>query len=103
MGWISVLFSRKGVSSPLGKLDDELPKIRISSFTMAVLKRMAAEADMNPSEFVRTRLDVLAFGVDEVKRMRSTQLDRVVRMGGAGHDDESFLKKFLPSSWGSSE
>ena len=75
-------FSRTGSTSPFGKLDDELPKQKISSVTKAALQQLAAESGLPLAEFLRIKFDVMAFGADEVKRLHGAHIDRVVRIGG---------------------
>ena len=74
-------FSRNGSTSPLGKLDGELPKQRISSQTLAELQRQAAEHGMPLAEFVRLLLDLRAFGADTLKKMHQERVDRVAGTG----------------------
>ena len=83
--------SRSGSTSPLGKLDDELPKQRISSLTKSELQRQANECDMPLAEYIRVKLDVIAFGPDMVRRMHRERADLVVGMGF-----KSDSKNFLP-------
>lgn len=74
-------FSRNGSTSPLGKLDGELPKQRISSQTLAELQRQASEHDMPLAEFIRMVLDLRAFGADTLKKMHSSRIERVAGIG----------------------
>ena len=73
-------FSRSGTTSPLGKLDSELPKQRISGLTLAALIRQAAENDMTLAEYVRMVLDIRAHGVDALSRMHGERIKRVAGM-----------------------
>ncbi len=73
-------FARTGTSSPFGKLDDVLPKQKISSFTLARLKEQAGQAGKTLAEYLRLVLDTQAHGVDTVKRMRADEVDLVVEM-----------------------
>lgn len=75
------LASRSGSTSPLGKLDAELPKQKVSGLTLAELQRRASEAGMPLAEFIRLQLDVIAFGMDTVKRMHLERIEQVVGMG----------------------
>lgn len=70
--------SRSGFTGPLGKLDAVLPKIRISTDTLKVLRHKASEEGLAFSEYVRIRLDCVAFGVDHVATIAA---DRVRRVG----------------------
>lgn len=76
-----VLFQRTGSTNPLGVLDDELPKIRIGSETLARLRLIAAQEGMSVSEFVRLHLECKAFGVDVVANVSA---NRIRRVGGNG-------------------
>jgi hypothetical protein len=63
-------------------LTDEMPKIRMSDETMLILRRKAAAAHMNLTEYVRMRLDIFAFGEDHIANLCADRARRVVRMGG---------------------
>ncbi|MGV8822998.1 MAG: hypothetical protein ACWA66_02105 [Methylibium petroleiphilum] len=75
-------FQRTGSSSPLGKLDAELPKQRINSETIARLQLQAAEAGMSLAEFVRLVLDCKAFGSEHVASLHADRIRRVGAIGG---------------------
>lgn len=71
-------FQRTGTSSPLGKLDAELPKQRISSETLGRLQLLAAESGMSLAEFVRLVLDGRAWGAAHVANVHAERVRRVV-------------------------
>lgn len=74
-------FSRNGTTSPLGKLDAELPKQRISGVTLGALQRLASESEMTLAEFIRMVLDARAHGVDAIKKMHGDRIEQVVGIG----------------------
>lgn len=75
------LFQRTGHTNPLGALDDELPRMRMGSETIARLRVFAAQEGMSLSEFVRMFLEGLAFGPDVVIEATA---DRIRRVCGNG-------------------
>ena len=75
-------FQRTGSTSPLGKLDAELPKQRISGETLARLQLKAAEAGMPLAEFVRHVLDCKAWGVSHVASLHAERIRRVGEIEG---------------------
>lgn len=74
--------SRNGTTSPLGKLDDRIEAFKIESVVKARFEAKAAECGKPSAEFLREIMRVIAFGPDEVKRMHSDGVDRVVRLLG---------------------
>lgn len=76
------LESRTGASSPLGKLQGELSKQRISLDTLEALQRKAAEADMALAEYVRMVLDIHCFGAEHIASLAAQRIRQVVGMGG---------------------
>lgn len=62
-------FSRSGTTSPLGKLTEQIPAIRISGETKDALEAEAKRAGLTLQEFVRELLVIRAHGVDTVRRM----------------------------------
>ena len=70
-------FSRSGVSSPLGKLTEQIPAIRVSGETKDILERDASRAGMALNEFVRELLDIRAHGLEAVHRMHDARLQVV--------------------------
>lgn len=77
----SPMFSRSGISSPLGKFLGELPKQRINLDTLSALQGQAAKADMSLAELVRNILDSHVYGVDTVANMAADRIRQVVRKG----------------------
>ena len=72
--------SRTAGSHPLGKLVD-LPNVRIAEPTLAGLRRLAAEAGVPFSEFVRVYLETRVHGTEHVAIVAG---DRVRRIAGIG-------------------
>jgi hypothetical protein len=86
--WGRLSLSRSGSTSPLGKLNCELPKIRISEATDLVLRHKAAEEGLSLSEFVRIHLDAIAFGPDHVAMMAADRVRRVAANVGVNASHE---------------
>lgn len=76
-----VMFARTGVTDIFGKLDDELPPIRISGDVLDHMRRNARAAGVNFSEYVRNKLYVGEYGIEHIKSLREEQFMRV--MGNA--------------------
>ncbi len=72
----STAFARGPQSDVFGKMDDELPPIRISGDVRIEVRRLAAEAHMTESEFVRNLVHVRCFGIDHVVSMQAERLRR---------------------------
>lgn len=72
------MFAR-GTTSALGKLDDTLERVRISSETKAGLQLRAAQCGMPLAEYVRRVLDCHVFGAEHVA---SVEAERIRRIGG---------------------
>jgi hypothetical protein len=80
-----------------GKLDAEIPSIRINSEVLIVLQRKAASLHMTLSEFVRTRLEVDAFGKQHILNMHADVLERAC--GNARQEEgDSSLPTFLKAA-----
>lgn len=77
--------ARTGARNIFGKLDAEIPPIRINSEVLIRLQRNAAGLHLTLSEYVRTRLEVDAVGKEHIMNMHSELLDGV--SGNATHDD----------------
>lgn len=90
--WSRLSLSRSGSTSPLGKLNCELPKIRISEATDMVLRHKAAEEGLSLSEFVRIHLDAIAFGPDHVAMMAADRVRRVAANVGANASHEGIAR-----------
>lgn len=76
-------FGRTGFSNAFGKLNFELPKIKLPDETGEIISAEAAKAGMPINEFVRTVLMVRAHGVDAVL---SVERDRLMSAAGLGVD-----------------
>ena len=74
-------FSRGVTSDIFGKLDDEIPPIRINGDVLDHMRRSARAAGCNLSEYLRNRLYVCEYGFDHINSLREQQLRRV--MGNA--------------------
>ena len=72
--------ARSAGSDIFGKLDDELPPVRINGDVRDTLKRKAASVGMNETEFLRNLVYVNVYGIDHVlslqaERLKSTMLN----------------------------
>lgn len=70
-------WGRAGETSPLGKLDDDLPTIRLANETKALLLVQATKAGLNVSEYVRTWLEIHVHGEEHLKSLYADKLRRV--------------------------
>lgn len=71
-------FARAAQSDVFGKLDDEIPPIRINGDVRIELRRLAAASQMNESEFVRNLCHVRVYGLEHVLRLQAERLQRAV-------------------------
>lgn len=77
------MFSRSGVTSPFGKLDDRIEAFKIESEVKArFAERAALAGKKNPTEFLRDVMRVVAFGPEHVKRVHQDGVDVVVEIIG---------------------
>jgi predicted DNA-binding protein len=74
-------FSRSGLSSTLGAMTAEIPKIRLPEETKEILDREARKAGLNTSEFVRYLLMVRAHGVENMVSMEHQRLQIIAGIG----------------------
>lgn len=80
--WLGLAtFQRTGTTNPLGVFDDELPKIRINSETLARARMLAAQEGLSVSEWVRLHVETRVWGVETLANMHA---ERVRRVGGNG-------------------
>lgn len=70
------VLARSPTSDLFGKLDDELPQVRINADALLAIKRKASAADMTLSEYIRTRLYVDVFGLDHVLSLHEERIRR---------------------------
>jgi hypothetical protein len=77
-------FARSPTSDIFGKLDDEMPPIRINADALLALKRKAADNDMPLSEWVRLRLYVDAFGLEHVLMLQENRTRRATTNASQG-------------------
>ena len=69
--------SRTGHTSPLGKLTEQIPAVKISLETKERLETAAAQSGMPLQAFVRELLDIRAHGLDTVKKLHAHRLEVV--------------------------
>lgn len=74
-------FARSANSDIFGKLDAELPPVRVNADTLADVHRAAHDAGMNVTEWLRTQLYVTLYGVDHVLSLTEQRLRRVIGNG----------------------
>ena len=72
------LEARNGASDIFGKLDDEIPPIRINGDALDQMRRNARAAGCNLSEYLRNKLYIAEFGFDHINSLREAQLRRVM-------------------------
>ena len=70
-------FSRSGTSSPLGKLTEQIPAVKIDGETKELLERQARLAGLPLQEFVRELLTIRAHGLDTVQKLYAARLSVV--------------------------
>lgn len=70
--------SRNASSDIFGKLDEEIPPIRINGDVLDHMRRSARAAGCNLSEYLRNRLYVCEYGFEHINSLREQQLRRVV-------------------------
>lgn len=74
-------FARSSSSDVFGKLDAELPPVRISAEVLTEVHKLASAAGMNLSEYLRTMVHVRVFGIEHVLTLQADRLRRA--MGNA--------------------
>ena len=77
-------FHRTGTSNPFGKLTAEVPKVKIPEATHDELERMAREAGMGVSEFVRELIIMRVHGVEMYSKLHANRMNVVAGMGAEG-------------------
>ena len=77
-------FARSGNTSPYGKLTAEFPKFKGDEETFEIANRLAREAGMPLSEWIRTVVMIRVHGIEAVSNMHAERL-RVVAGIGAEH------------------
>lgn len=80
-----IAFARSANSDVFGKLDAELPPVRIDSDTLVALHRLASETGMNVSEFVRTLARVRVWGLKHCQTVQAERLQRAMGNAEAMH------------------
>lgn len=76
----------RGLSDPLGKLDDVITDLRIDSETKAILALQASRNGKPLVEWVRFVLQCQAHGVERVKSMHLRRFDAVRDLSGIGQE-----------------
>lgn len=71
-------FARSSATDAFGKLDNELPPVRIDDQTLIELQRLANESRMNLSEFIRTVVRVRVWGFEHLQTVANDRLRRAV-------------------------
>ena len=71
-------FARGTQSDVFGKLDAELPPVRINSDVLTEVHRLASAAGMNVSEYLRTLVHVKVYGIDHVLNLQADRLRRAM-------------------------
>lgn len=74
-------FARTGNSSPFGKMTAEFPKFKGPEETFEEASRLAREAGMTLSEWMRNLVMVRVHGIDMVVRMHQERLSVVAGIG----------------------
>jgi hypothetical protein len=72
------VFARSSATDAFGKLDNELPPVRIDDQTLIELQRLANESRMNLSEFIRTVVRVRVWGFEHLQTVANDRLRRAV-------------------------
>jgi len=78
---MKAIFGRTGISSPLGGMTAEIPKIKLPEETKEILDREARKAGMNTTEFCRYLLMVRAHGVAMMLTLEEKRLKVVAGIG----------------------
>jgi hypothetical protein len=74
----AAFFARSAQSDVFGKLDMELPPVRINGDVLAEVQRLASAAGMNVSEYLRTLVHVKVYGIDHVLSLQAARLRRAM-------------------------
>ena len=75
-------FARTGTTHPLGTFDAQLERINMHESTIDQLRAQASAKGLTLSEYVRTILEVQAWGLAHVQRMHAERLARIVNNAG---------------------
>lgn len=75
-------FARTGCTHPLGTFDAQLERINMHESTIDQLRAQASAKGLSLSEYVRTILEVKAWGLAHVQRMHAERLARIVNNVG---------------------
>ena len=70
-------FSRSGATSPLGKLTEQVPAIKIDGETKELLEQQARAAGLPLQEFVRELLRIRAHGLGTIQKIYAERLSVV--------------------------
>jgi len=72
------VFARSSATDAFGKLDNELPPVRIDDQTLIELQRLANESRMNSLKFIRTVVRVRVYGLEHLQTVANDRLRRAV-------------------------
>lgn len=75
--------SRSVESCPLGKCTAEIPKVKVPEETLEGAMRLAREAGMSLSEWLRMLVMVRVHGVEDVRRIYE---ERILVVAGKGKE-----------------
>lgn len=78
-----VSFARSGSSHPLGKFDTTLPETACHQPLVDKLRVLASEAGVSVSEFIRTTMEVRAWGAEHVASLETQRIRRIAGNIGA--------------------
>lgn len=70
------MLARTGISDIFGKLDDDLPTIRINGDVLDLMRRNARAAGISFSEYLRNKIYVAEYGYEHIKSMREANFLR---------------------------
>lgn len=79
----NIRYSRSGSSHPLGKLDSDLPKIKVPERLAHAIASSACESGMSISEYIREVLMIHCFGAQCVQSMYEERIKRITQKGGS--------------------
>jgi hypothetical protein len=71
------VLARTGVTSPLGKLTEVIPAIKVSCETKELLEQASRRAGLTLQEFVRELLTIRAHGKERVHELYRARIESV--------------------------
>lgn len=78
LGFHLPVLARSAESNPLGKMNYQLPKMRLADETGERLQELASQSGMSVSEYARLCLEVSVHGREHVQKCALRRIDRVV-------------------------